>query len=100
LTEHDARSGFVLLLAEPPTVFDRDRTRFGQLRKARVYPVARQRRGPARAGQDSLTDDAVLDAISRWTGRYGEPPARTNCAPTRAWRARHVVLAARGWASV
>jgi hypothetical protein len=66
---------------------------FGNMSKALFYAGVRPRRGPVRARPNLLSDDDVLDAIRRWTERYGEPPARTDWSPARArqagqeWRA-------------
>jgi hypothetical protein len=99
---------------EPPTVFDWDaswarrrgeewraerfeagewptlavvKRQFGNLSKALFHAGVRPRRGPVRARAHLVTDDDILDAVRRWTSRYGEPPAITDWSPARARRA-------------
>jgi HNH endonuclease len=59
---------------------------FGNMSKALFHAGLRPRRGPVRARAHLVSDGDVLDAIRRWTERYGEPPAITDWSPSRARR--------------
>jgi hypothetical protein len=63
------------------------RRQFGNMSKALFYAGVRPRRGPVRPRAHLLSDDDLLEAIRRWTDRYGEPPAIADWSPARARRA-------------
>jgi hypothetical protein len=104
---------WIELHGSPPTVFDWDpswarrrgeewraerfeagdwpslaivKRQFGNMSKALFHAGVRPRRGPVRARPNLLSDEDVLDAIRRWTSRYGEPPATADWSPSRARR--------------
>lgn len=62
------------------------RRQFGRWSDAVLAAGLEPHRGPFRPRSKTLSDEMILEAIRRWTRRYGETPAWADWSPARARR--------------